>query len=123
MQVQGVTGVPVFGSTRRIVLMTCKPTTRRITRNGQEIRVKQLTCSSRRLLGPGKLPVTKRDTRAVLSRGHTVPATGFGVKTGRGHWQLVLQAERALRRGRYTLALRSRHKGRSVTHRERLVLR
>ena len=70
-----------------------------------------------------KLPITKRDTHATLSRGHTVSATGFGVQTGRGHWQLVLEAKRALPRGSYTLALRSRHKGRSVTHRERLVLR
>ncbi len=121
--VQSVTGVPILGSTRAIVLMTCKPTTRRITRKGHKIRVKRLTCSSRRLLGPAKLPITKRDTHATLSRGRTVFATGFAVKTGNGHWQLVLQARRKLRRGSYTLVLRSRHKGRSVTHRAQVLIR
>jgi hypothetical protein len=121
--VQSVTGVPGFGSTRAIVLMTCKPATRRIVRKGGKVRVKRLTCSSRRLLGPSKLPITKRDTRATLSRGRTVFATGFAVKTGNGHWQLVLQARRKLRRGSYTLVLRSRHKGRSVTHRAQVLIR
>ena len=121
--VQSVTGAPILGSTRRIVLMTCKPATRRITRKGHKIRVKRLTCSSRRLLGPAKLPITKRDTRATLSRGRTVFATGLAVKTGNGRWQLVLQARRKLRRGSYTLVLRSRHKGRSVTHRAQVLIR
>ncbi len=119
---QSVNGAPTPRGTRRIVLMTCKPATRRITREARKMRVK-LSCSSRRLLGPAKLPITKRDTRATISRGDTVSATGFAVPTGRGHWQLVLQARRALPRGSYTLTLRSHHKGRSVAHRKRLMLR
>ena len=79
--------------------MNCNGTTRRIITNGHKVQVKRLACSTPRLLGKGKLPIRKRDTRAALSRGRTVFATGFAVKTGNGHWQLVLQRRRKLRRG------------------------
>jgi hypothetical protein len=121
--VQSASGATESKGRGRIVLMTCKPTTRRITRNDHKVRVKLLACSSRQLLGKGTLPITERDTRAKLSQSHKVSATGFAVPTGHGRWQLVLQAKRKLRRGSYTLVLRSRHHRRSVTHRERLLLR
>ena len=121
--VQSATGVPGFGSTRGVVLMACQSATRRTVRRGRTIRAERLTCSTPRLLGSGKLPIKKRDIRATLSRGRTVFATGFAVKTGNGHWQLVLQRKRKLRPGSYTLTLRRRHKSRWVTHRELLIIR
>ena len=59
----------------------------------------------------------------TLSRGRTGFATGLAITLGNGGVELILQPKRQLPRGSYTLVLRSRHKGHSVTHCERLTLR
>jgi hypothetical protein len=119
-------GVPPFtGGTpapkvHRILLMSCHSAPASDARH--RTRATRLRCSSRALVSQTKLRVTKHDIRATITRGHRRVASGYAVRTGPGHWQLVVQAKHKLRHGRYRLALRSRHKGRSITRHETLIL-
>jgi hypothetical protein len=63
----------------------------------------------------GTVKFTATARRATISRAGVTYATGTAVELGHGRLHLVLTPQRALARGRYTLALATRQ-GRRVTH-------
>jgi hypothetical protein len=86
------------------------------------VHVKQQKCSGRLVTGTIKFTTAGNADRASISRGNTVYAAGVSASTGRGGSQLVLTDLRPLRRGNYTLTLRTRHARRWVTRRVEITI-
>jgi hypothetical protein len=84
-----------------IELITCRPNRKT---NGH----RQL-CTAKLISGPLTFTATASATRATISRGRLVYATGPATAVGHGRWELVIQKRRASRPGLYTLTLRTRH--------------
>ncbi len=64
---------------------------------------------------------SKAPHHATLSRGRTIYATGVHVALGQGRWQL-LNDQRPLHRGRYTLTLHTRQHHHQITQRMRITI-
>jgi len=69
-----------------------------------------------------KFQLDSDDIVTVVSRAHVVVATGVEVTLGHGRMQLMLTPRRPMRRGRYTLTLRSHRHGWSITRRETITV-
>ncbi len=82
----------------------------------------KLVCSTRIISGVVTFTIGSHAIAASLSRAQIVYASGVGVATDAGRWQLLLQDRRTLRRGSYTLTLRSPQDGRWVTHRRSITI-
>lgn len=82
----------------------------------------KLVCSTRIVSGVVTFTIGSHAIAASLARAHMVYASGVGVAMGAGRWQLLLQDRRTLRRGSYTLTLRSPQNGRWVTHRKSITI-
>ena len=89
-----------------IELVTCKP-------NRKTKRHKQ-PCTAKLISRPLTFTATAQTARATISRGRVVYATGPATAVGAGRWELVTRKRRALRPGRYTLTLRTRHGARRL---------
>ena len=79
-------------------------------------------CSTRLVSGVIKFQLDSDDIVTVVSRANVVVATGVEVTLGHGRMQLMLTSRRPMRRGRYTLTLRSHRHGRSITRRETITV-
>jgi virginiamycin B lyase len=65
-------------------------------------------CTTKLVSRVVKFTSTAGDVGASISRAGVIYATGLGIPTGHGHWQLVVTHRiRTLRSGRYTLTLRT----------------
>lgn len=84
-----------------VELITCK---RKPKAKGH----KQL-CTAKLIPGLVTSTATTSTTRATISRGRVVYATGPASAVGTGRWEVVIHKRRALRPGLYTLTLRTRH--------------
>lgn len=101
--------------------MVCTTVTKKTTKNGRKVAVKTKKCSARLVSGPVKFTIDK-EVGASVSRGHVVYATGKAVATGPDHWTVVLQGNRRLRPGQYTLTLHARHDSRWLTYRRAITI-
>ena len=114
------------GPAGKIELVTCKTVTRTVTRvikhKRRKIKVTQQQCKTRIVSGTVKFTTSVGAIKASVSRGTTVYATGTRASLGGGRSQLLLTQSRQLRAGRYTLTLRSRRNGRTITRRETITI-
>jgi len=115
----GATGAR--GPAGKIELVVCTTVTKKTTKNGRKVAVKTKKCSARLVSGPVKFTIDK-EVGASVSRGHVVYATGKAVATGPDHWTVVLQGNRRLRPGQYTLTLHARHDSRWLTYRRAITI-
>jgi hypothetical protein len=101
---QGSAGPP--GPPGEVELITCRMVTNKVKGHSHKVQ----RCTGKLVSGT----VTFRTTiahSARVSRGRTVYATGEAISIGGGRWQLILDCQRQMRHGRYTLTLRT-HRGR-----------
>jgi hypothetical protein len=106
-------------------LIRCKTVTKTVIRKHGRRRdkasVKTTTCRAKRVTANIKLRGTAR-ALATLRRGRLAYATGTSVSTGRGRMRVLVTELRPLRRGRYTLVLRRRHRHRWIVRRMTIML-
>jgi hypothetical protein len=88
----------------------------------RKVRAKGRKCKGRLLSGAVKFTTSAAGDHATISRGRTVYATGASVSLGRGRFELLLDALRPLKPGRYTLTLRSRHARHRSTERVTITI-
>ncbi|MBV9367881.1 MAG: choice-of-anchor D domain-containing protein [Solirubrobacterales bacterium] len=109
-----------------VVLVTCKSLTKTVAKllsgTKHKVREKVQKCTGRRVGSTVKVTVSVPSGRAMISRGRVVYATGKSLTIGGGRWLLLLTEQRGLKPGRYTLTVRSRHKGRWSTRRGTITL-
>jgi hypothetical protein len=108
-----LSGAPVGlsqGAPGQTELVRCNPTiTRTVTSHGPKHKLTVQKCTTRFLRGPVKLTAERGDLAASISRGAVRYATGLAAANGHGGWRLALtHRSRALRRGLYTLTLKTR---------------
>jgi hypothetical protein len=89
------------GPAGKVELVTCKTVTKK--------RKHKQLCTTKPISGTAKFTVSSTATRAMVSRGGLVYATGALVATNRGGPSLELNDVRPLSAGRYTLTLQIRH--------------
>lgn len=111
---QGTTGPT--GAPGKIVLVTCRTVTKKVKDRKRKVQ----ECAVRLVSGSVKFTVTAG--RATISRGRTLYATGATVSIGPGRSQLVLTDRRLLRRGSYTLSVRTRHHRGWIVQRQRITI-
>jgi hypothetical protein len=120
----GAQGAP--GPAGEIELVKCAIVTKTVTRTightHRRVRIRREKCTAKLVSGAVKFTTTGAADRASITRGRVLYATGSGVATSSGHWQLVLVDVRPLGRGRYTLTLRSSHERRNVTRRIEIMI-
>jgi hypothetical protein len=104
-------------TTRRVQLIVCRP--QREARAGRRRRLER--CSARILNGRVRM-TTGRTLRASIGRGGRVYATGLRVWLGGGRFELLMAPRRALRPGRYVLAVQRRPCGHLVVRRTRISI-
>jgi hypothetical protein len=114
------------GPAGKVELVTCKTVTtlvkKKIKGKTRKVKVPKQVCTAKEVSGTVKFTTTKAGVRASISRGRDVYASGTGVPTAAGSWQLVLSQRRSLRAGRYTLTLNTRRDGRSTTKRLQVMI-
>jgi hypothetical protein len=108
-----LSGAPVGlsqGAPGQTELVRCNTTiTRTVTSHGPKHKLTVQKCTTRFLRGPVKLTAERGDLAASISRGAVRYATGLAAANGHGGWRLALtHRSRALRRGLYTLTLKTR---------------
>lgn len=113
---KGATGAR--GPQGKVELVTCK----RVTKTKKDRREKVQTCTTRVVTGTIKFTIDSDDGEAALSRAGDVYATGSAVRVGANRWRLSLTRRRALRPGRYVLAIRARHGRGWVTRRMSIAI-
>jgi hypothetical protein len=107
------------GPAGQVELVTCTQTTKRVKGRKHT----HTTCKGRLASGTVNLKTGGAVSRATVTRGGVVYATGSAVSLGNGRVQLLLADRRPLRKGTYTLSQRHRVGQRSVTQRSRIELR
>jgi len=107
------------GPAGQVELVTCTQTTKRVKGHKHT----HTTCKGRLASGTVNLKTGGAVSRATVTRGGVVYATGSAVSLGSGRVQLVLADRRPLRKGTYTLSQSHRVGQRSVTRRSRIELR
>lgn len=90
-----------------VELVTCRTVT--IKRGHSPRTVKALRCTATRVRRTVTITADAATTRATISRGAIVYARGWATSRGINRWQLMTHRLRPLRRGSYTLTLRTRH--------------
>ncbi len=111
------------GPAGKIELVVCKKVTRTITTHGHTHRVTVQKCTTRLVSGRVKFVIGADRLRATVMRADTVYAIGVAVRKGARRWQLVLTRDvRQLRRGHYTLILRTLHGRRRIVQRTTIAI-
>jgi hypothetical protein len=120
----GATGAPgPQGQAGKIELVVCHKVTKTVTTHGHKHKVTVQQCTTRLVAGTVKFTIDSDDLGASISRAGVIYATGLAVPTGSGRWQLVLTHQiHRLRRGHYTLTLRTRHGQRRILERRQITL-
>lgn len=109
-KLSGTGRVPSPGARGQTEVVLCNTTiTKTVTSHGRKHKLTVHKCTSRFLAGTVKVTATRGDLAARISRGAATYATGLATANGNRRWQLVLTHRiRTLRRGLYTLTLRTR---------------
>jgi hypothetical protein len=102
-------GRSTVGSALQSELMTCRSERVTVRRHGHSELVAGRRCTGRLVVGAKGVTLHGAQSAATLSRGQVSYARGVSVSTGHGESKLLFHVAHALRPGRYTLRLRTRH--------------